>query len=427
MDLKSPLTLKPTADQGVVRRINTAILLDLLRRFAPLSRAELAARSGLNRSTVSLIINGLIAEGFVQETELQNPRIGRPGMQLVLNPDAGCAVGVDLGVDFIAVILTDFTANVLWRRRVDSDPAEDQARILERAINLTADAVEAGLGLGLRPLGIGLGAPGLVDLQEGRLIFAPNLRWSDVPLRLIWSQHFALPVFVENEANAAALGEYYFGAARGVENFIYLSAGIGLGGGVVIDGRLFRGSQGYAGEIGHMTVDPQGELCGCGRRGCWETQVGPLAVLRRVRQTLETGAPSYLIELSGGDLSRLSMELVVQAARGGDPVALQALNDVARSLETGITNLIHIFNPEMIVLGGALNLAADFLLKQIEAGVHESALKPPGELIRFAASAHGADAGVMGAAALVLDDILREPALLPRLARNSQSQTKKGV
>jgi glucokinase-like ROK family protein len=406
---------KPAADQGVVRRINTALVLDLLRRHAPLSRAELAARSGLNRSTVSLIINDLIEEGYVQETELKNPRIGRPGMQLTLNPAAGCAVGVDIGVDFLSVILTDFSANVLWRKRADSNPTEDQTRILERAMTMTAEAIDAGLGQGLRPLGIGLGAPGLVDLHQGKLIFAPNLRWFNLPLRLIWSQRFALPVFIENEANAAALGEYSFGVARGVDNFIYLSAGIGLGGGVMIDGKLFRGSQGYAGEIGHMTVEPEGELCGCGRRGCWETIVGPRAVLRRVRQTLAAGAPSTLADLIGGDLDRLSMEHIVQAARRGDQVALSALKDVGKSLGMGIINLIHIFNPELIVLGGALSLAAEFLLEEIETIVRENALKPPGEHVRFAASAHGADACVMGAAALVLDEILREPAFSPRL------------
>lgn len=411
---------KSTADQSVVRRINTAVLLDLLRRYAPLSRAELAARSGLNRSTVSLIINDLIEEGFILETELQNPKIGRPGMQLVFNPEAGCAVGMDIGVDFLSVILTDFSANVLWRRRVESNPADDQLYILERATNLTAEAVQTGMELGLRPLGIGIGAPGLVDLRQGKLIFAPNLRWSNVPLRLIWSQRFALPVFVENEANAAALGEYYFGAARGVDNFIYLSAGIGLGGGLMIDGKLFRGSLGYAGEIGHTIVDPEGELCGCGLRGCWETQVGPRAVLRRIRQTLAAGTSSVLSELSEGDLDRLTMDHIVQAARRSDSVALTALNGVAESLGLGIVNLIHIFNPELIVLGGALSLAAEFLLDKVEAAVRENALRPPGGHVRFAASAHGADACVIGAAALVLDDILREPVYLPRVTVGGQ-------
>ena len=403
------MAIQATADQGLIRKLNTAVLLDALRRFAPLSRAELASRTGLNRSTVSIIVNSLIEEGLIQETYLQNSKVGRPGMMLELNPKGGFAIGIELGVDFISIILTDFIARVQWREQVCSDPNEDQITILDRAATLTQHALDYGLSQGLRPLGIGVGVPGLVDLRQGKLIFAPNLHWSNVPLRLIWSQHFNLPIFVENEANAAALGEYYFGAAQGVDSFIYLSAGIGLGAGIVLDGKLFRGSNGYASEVGHMTVDPNGELCGCGKRGCWETQVGPRAVLRRVRKTLESGVPSALCDLVESDLERISFESVVQAAGQGDSVALRALHEVGERLGIGVANLVNVFNPKLIVLGGALNLASTILLPIVERLIRENALTPACENVRVSASAHGIDACLMGAVALVLDDILREP------------------
>jgi len=403
------MAIQATADQGLIRKLNTAVLLDALRRFAPLSRAELASRTGLNRSTVSIIVNNLIEEGLIQETYLQNCKVGRPGMMLELNPKGGFAIGIELGVDFISIILTDFIARVQWREQVCSDPNEDQITILDRAATLTQHALDYGLSQGLRPLGIGVGVPGLVDLRQGKLIFAPNLHWNNVPLRLIWSQHFNLPIFVENEANAAALGEYYFGAAQGVDSFIYLSAGIGLGAGIVLDGKLFRGSNGYASEVGHMTVDPNGELCGCGKRGCWETQVGPRAVLRRVRKTLESGVPSALCDLVESDLERISFESVVQAAGQGDSVALGALQEVGERLGVGVANLVNVFNPELIVLGGALNLASTILLPIVERLIRENALTPACENVRVSASAHGIDACLMGAVALVLDDILREP------------------
>jgi glucokinase-like ROK family protein len=403
------MAIQATADQGLIRKLNTAVLLDALRRFAPLSRAELAARTGLNRSTVSIIVTSLIEEGLIQETDLQSSKVGRPGMLLELNPKGGFAIGIELGVDFISIILTDFIARVQWREQVCSDPNEDQITILDCAATLTQHALDYGLSQGLRPLGIGMGVPGLVDLRQGKLIFAPNLHWNNVPLRLIWSQRFNLPIFVENEANAAALGEYYFGAAQGVDSFIYLSAGIGLGAGIVLDGKLFRGSNGYASEVGHMTVDPNGELCACGKRGCWETQVGPRAVLRRVRKTLESGVPSALCDLVEGDLERISFESVVQAAGQGDSVALRALHEVGERLGIGVANLVNVFNPELIVLGGALNLASTILLPIVERLIRENALTPACENVRVAASAHGIDACLMGAVALVLDDILREP------------------
>jgi predicted NBD/HSP70 family sugar kinase len=197
--------------------------------------------------------------------------------------------------------------------------------------------------------------------------------------------------------------------ARGSNNFIYLSSGIGLGGGVVIDGKLFRGATGYASEVGHMTIDPNGELCGCGKRGCLETHVGPRAVLRRVRRTLESGVSSVLCDLAGGNLAAITFENVVQAAEMNDPVALAALQAVGEQLGVGVSNLVNIFNPEMIVLGGALNMASRYLLPVVAESLSYNSLRPASEIVHVFASAHGQDACVMGAAALVLDDILREP------------------
>jgi predicted NBD/HSP70 family sugar kinase len=228
----------------------------------------------------------------------------------------------------------------------------------------------------------------------------------------MWMERFDLPTFVENEANAAALGEYYFGAARGVNDFIYLSAGIGLGSGIVIDGKLFRGSSGYASEVGHMTIVSDGELCGCGKRGCWETLVGPRAVLRKVRTTLSDNNPSLLNEMVQGDLEAIRLEHVLEAAQLADPVAIRALQEVGRYLGVGVVNLVNIFNPELIVLGGALNLASSTLLPEIYQQVCSDALRPACENLRIAPSAHGMDAALGGAIALVVDDILRDPRTL---------------
>jgi glucokinase-like ROK family protein len=406
------LSVQPTtADQVLVRKLNTSLILNCLRTRGPLSRAGLSATTGLNRSTVSSLINDLLKESLVREIGLEPPERGRPGMLLELNPAGGCAVGVEIGVDFISVVLTNFVAQVLWRQRIDSDPRDGQSIIIERAEELTQQALDIGTEHGLRHLGIGLGVPGLVDIQQGSLVFAPNLRWRDVPLRQIWAQRFDSPIFVENEANAAALGEYYFGIARDVQNLIYLSAGVGLGGGIVIKGKLFRGSGGYAGEFGHMTMDPDGEPCGCGKRGCWETLVGPRAIVHRVKNALEVriNEKSHMRRLVDNELSHIDIDAVVQAAEAGDPVAKTALEEVGVHLGIGIGNLVNVFNPEMVVLGGALSLASPFLLPVAERTIQKHALAQSREIAKVVASAHGADSCVMGAVALVLDDILREP------------------
>jgi glucokinase-like ROK family protein len=398
-----------TADQNLVRKYNSAVVLNTIRHRAPLSRAEVAKFTGLNRSTVSQIINSLLESKLVQETVLQSDRVGRPGLLLELNPNCGFAVGIEIGVDFISLVVTDFVANVLWRQRIISDIHDSLDIVLERAFKMTEEALRKGNSLNMRPLGIGLGIPGLVDLIHGELKFAPNLGWKNVPICNLWSRRFNLPIFVDNEAKAAALGEYYFGIARGQNNFIFLNAGVGLGAGIMIDGKLFRGSHGYASEVGHMIMDPQGEVCGCGNRGCWETQAGPRAVIRRFRETLEQGVPSAVLHAANNELDNITFETIANAANQGDDAALIAMHEVGESLGFGIANLVNVFNPQMVILGGELNYASEILLPIIKEVVAVNAMKLENEDLIIAASVHGRDACVMGAAALVLDDILHEP------------------
>jgi glucokinase-like ROK family protein len=400
-----------TADQEMVRRVNRSLVLNTLRLHAPISRAEVANLTSLNRSTISNIVNTLIGEGLVWEQEPQDTKIGRPSIALGLRPDGGAVIGVEIGVDFISILLTDFVAQTIWEQWIELEPNQSQIDILLRAEKAIDQAVQQAAERRLRVLGIGVGLPGLVNVSRGELIFAPNLKWQNVPLRLMWNQRFHLPVYIENEANLAALGEYYFGVARGVDNFVYLSSGIGLGGGVIVHGKLFRGGHGFAGEIGHIQRDPQGEMCGCGRRGCWETQVGPRAVLRRIKNELHASPDLPRPEGAADDLSDLTLAMVVDSALRGDPLCCQAIEAVGANLASGIADLANIFNPQLVVLGGQFILGREILQPVIERTVYSEALSPIAETLRIEFSERGREACVFGAVAIVLDDILREMAI----------------
>lgn len=401
-----------TADQVWVRKVNREIILSVFRVHKALSRAKLADETGLNPSTVSSIVSELIEENLIRETDLLHSAIGRPGRLLEINPEGGCALGIEINVDYIELLVTDFSAAELWRLRQASDPARGQDLIMQQVLTLARQANAYIIERGSRLLGIGVGVPGMVDVSGGLLRYAPNLHWVNVPIRDFLAGEFDCPIYVENEANAAALGEYYFGAARNVKNFIYLSAGVGLGSGIVMGGKLFRGMYGFAGEAGHMTLDMNGEICSCGRRGCWETYVGPRSVEARVRRAISQGAKSTLVEMAGGDLKKILMDDVIQAALAGDRTAISTLSEVAYYLGVGIANLVNLFNVEVIVLGGALNSASPLLLPDVERIALDNTLIPAREHIRVIPSAHGSDACIMGAITLVLDDILREPALI---------------
>jgi glucokinase-like ROK family protein len=404
---------KQTADQEAVRKVNSSLVLNALRLHAPVSRAELAAITNLNRSTITNIVNVLIEDGLVLELDAMESKIGRPGIALTLKPEGGAVIGVELGVGFISVILTDFVASILWREWAECSPQKTQIEIISEAEKLIDQAISFAKEKGLRLLGIGLGVPGLVDVKKGELLLAPNLGWQNVPLRLMWNQRFHLPLYVENEANLGALGEYYFGVGRNVDNFIYLSSGVGLGGGIIIGGNLFKGGQGFAGEIGHTQQDPQGEVCACGRRGCWETQVGPRAVLQRVRRAIIVADPNNtLVEHVNDDLNKLTFNQVVDFALQGDQICRSAMEDMGKHLGTGIADLANIFNPEMVIIGGAFSRGREILLPVLEETISNEALPSVRQGLRVVFSEHGADACVLGAIAVVLDDILREIALV---------------
>jgi glucokinase-like ROK family protein len=397
-----------TGDQEKVRKVNRSLVLNTLRLHAPISRAQVADVTGLTRGTVSNIVNVLMEDGLVFEDKLQDSKIGRPSILLGLRPDGGAVIGVEIGVNFISVLLTNFVAETLWEIRTQTTLSQSQTEIIHQAEKYIDQALSIAKEHGLRPLGIGVGLPGLVNVLQGILIIAPNLHWKNVPLRLIWNQRFHLPIYIDNEANLAALGEYYFGVARNVDNFIYLTSDIGLGGGIVIEGRLFRGGHGYGGEIGHIQRDPLGEQCGCGRIGCWETQVGPRAVLRRVKKEFKTNHDQLLSDACSGDFDNLTFEMVVKFALEGNFTCRQAIEEVAVNLGEGIADLVNIFNPDLIVIGGAFILGQDIMHSIIEKTIFANALQPSTDNLRIAFSERSSEACVLGAVAVVLDDILRE-------------------
>lgn len=398
--------MKDTANQKLVRKLNNNIIIEVLRKEAPVSRANLSSITGLNRSTVSSIIDELLEGGWVRETSYQTNKIGRPGLLLELNPQGGFAVGVEIGVDFLLCVITNYAAEVIWNKRIEINPKDGQVVIQQKAFDLASKGIEFGKQKCGRPLGIGIAMPGLVDVHNGILKFAPNLDWQNVPIRLIWNQQFHYPIYVENDGNAAALGEYYFGAAKGTKDFIYIAAGYGLGSGIIVDGKLMRGNKGYASELGHMTYDPNGEECSCGKRGCYETIIGPRAVIKSVKKLIEEkGADNTIIKISEKDKSPINYDAVVNAAMENDLIAMDALKDVGCKLGLVVSHLVNIFDPKMVILGGALNYAKDFIQPVVEKVVRDNALLLCQEDLEITNSQLGQNSSVMGAIALVLENI----------------------
>jgi glucokinase-like ROK family protein len=405
----------PTADQALVRRINLSLVLHLLRQRGPMARATLAQVSGLYKSTVSDLVAELLALQLVRELGASSSGTGRPSTLLMLNPQAGCIVSCEIGVDFIEILLTDFAPDTIRQIRERTSPDTDQTLLLRRVQTLLHEAVDTGSAAGYTLLGVAVGVPGIVERRSGTLVLAPNLGWRDVPLHTMLEQEgFQAPIFVDNEANMAALGEHYFGAAQSVDEVLYISVGAGLGGGIIRDGRLCRGVSGSAAEFGHMTMIPDGDRCNCGNHGCWETLVSQQALFRTIGQLCAQGRPSVLLDWTAGQLDQLTIGLVVQAAAAGDPVAREALGRIGHWLGIGIASLLNALNPALVVLGGALSEAAAFLLPVVHEEIQARALRWNRETVRVVPATHGSDACVRGGIATVYQHVLAQPNLLHR-------------
>lgn len=414
-------------DQTLVREINLATVLRYLRESGPLSRARLADLTGLNKTTVSSLVETLLEARLVHAVGLNASGSGRPATLLDLNPDAGYIIGLALGVDFILAVLTDLTGHVHWRRLLETDPAESQEVVLAQALSLVDEAQVASETYSAHLFGLGLATPGTVNVDEGVLISSPNLQWRNVPFRQVFHDHTGLPVFVDNDANAGALAEHLFGVAQKAHDFIFIFAGVGVGGGLFLRGELYRGAWGFAGEIGHTNfmMEQYRTPCRCGNRGCWETFVNQYSIVERVRARLAARRNSLLSQFQADPHTSLTVPIIIQAADAGDVEAIEALQEAGAAMGLGIASLVNIFNPEMVVLGGTLSAADQYLLPPIQDAVQRTCLPEIGQNVEILLSAFGPDASVIGAAALVIETILSHPGSVERLSRSAQRRTER--
>jgi glucokinase len=315
-------------------------------------------------------------------------------------------LGIDIGGTNLVVggVAEDGSAIVASA----SEPTHSEAGatdVVDRLVGLAERAIATTRreAPGAEILGVGVGAPGPLDTKRGIVLLTPNLGWVNMPLRQLIHDRLGLPAALDNDANCAVLGEWWVGAARGARHAIGITIGTGIGGGLIVDGRLYHGASDVAGEIGHTTIDTEGRRCKCGNYGCLEAYAsGPNIALRAVEE-MEAGAESRLRALVGGDLRRVTAQTVYQAAADGDELALEVVNDTAKFLGVGIGNLLNVFNPEVVVVCGGVTLAGDHLFEPLRREVARRAFKPAVSACRIVPGELAGTAGVYGAAKIFLD------------------------
>jgi predicted NBD/HSP70 family sugar kinase len=391
--------------QAEIRRRNLGRMLRELHLEGPLSRSELAVELRLNRSTVASLIAELVARGLVWERSRirglpQAP--GRPSPVAELRRDGPGALAVDLSTDWIGAAIIGLGGAVIGSTRRDRSLANtDPAQIVDELHGLVGPLLK-GLDGGPRIVAIGVSVPGAVRAEDGHLHHAPNLGWRDVPMGDLIRERFRqldVPVFVGNDADLAALAEHLRGSGRSSNDFICLWGEGGIGAGFVVGGRPLSGAAGYAGEVGHLTVDPDGSPCHCGARGCWEAEVGEEALLRRSGRD-PLGGTHALADL-------------LSAADRGDRTALAALAESGRWLGIGLAGLVNVFNPTRVSLGGLYARIFPYVKAAVVRELDTRAMPAPRAMVELTTALLGANTLLIGAAELALGPTLYDPTIVP--------------
>ena len=396
------------AHAASLRRHNLALVLAEIARGDGVSRAQIAAASGLTRGTVSALVDSLVTAGLVAEGSPNRGSVGRPGNALRLNADGPAGLGIEVNVDYVAAALLDFTGRARSVRIVAGDNrGADALTVLGRSVSVAQQMLSESIGDDSNIVGVGVAVPGLVG-TDGILRRVPNLPgWEGVPVAETVQADLAMPVgitLVDNEANLAALAEHWYSEADVGNDFVRVSGEIGVGAGIVTSGELWRGVNGLSGELGHVTVEPDGPVCSCGARGCLEQLAGQEALLRDAGAAMPAGTA---LGVPDGPIADL-----VARAESGDERTLAALRRGGAALGTALSTLVNVLDIPTIVLGGLYAAVAPWISADVESELSARSVGYQKTGVRLLVSQLGAEAAVRGAAGLVIRRIIDDPSLV---------------
>ncbi|MET7519015.1 ROK family protein [Streptomyces sp. NPDC005480] len=403
------------SDRASLRRTNLGLVLRLLRDAGPRPRIRIATETGLPKATVTNLVAELMERGLVREGDIErHGSVGRPSRTVEIDGRTICGIGVEISVDYLSLIALDLRGETVAECHTPIDTRGCAPEIvLDRMAEVVRDTLHALRAKGTHPVGVAVAAPGVIATDTGVVSYAPNIAWRDVAVVDGLRERLgrgAPPVTLENDAKLGAIAEYLIAAEAGIHDLIYVTGETGVGGGIISDGRLLRGAAGFAGEIGHMPLDPGGEPCVCGRVGCWETMVGLTALLRRAAPSDDpVHDPTVDLEQRLTELRR--------RADAGDGATLAALERIADGLALGTALLADVLNPRAIVLGGYFVHFGDYLIERVRGEFASRVMAPAAGGCEVLLSTLGFSAAARGGAYLALDRVYQDPSGAAVMAR----------
>ncbi len=393
------MTKGKTGNSKFLKAYNETYILNLIRVEKSLSRADISKATGLSATAAGGIVSSLIEKGYICESGTGESRGGRRPVMLELRKDSFYSIGLDVDVDSMSFILMDITGRVVleWSSVLTDNTPAVAASLAAKEIRSVLNDRHIHTD---KLLGIGISVPGMVDDETRRVLLAPNLGWQDADFGGMLKDEMNLPVYIENEAMASAICENWIGACQNVDDFICVNIKSGIGAGIFTGGRLYRGTGGSAGEVGHIVVDENGLRCGCGNHGCLETIASTGRIVEKAREMIKKGAKLQLDKAVKVDKIRLCH--IVQAARSEDEIAKDLLNEAASYLGIAFSFLVNTLNPSKIVLGKDFVVYGDLVMDTLRRVIDRKALKRPASNVEIAMSEMGERSSTLGAAIIPL-------------------------
>jgi N-acetylglucosamine repressor len=389
----------PLGNRDLMRALNRSTILTMIKTYGPIARAEIARRSGLSPATVTAITADLIDENLVFEKAAGDSSGGRPPILLALNPKGGYVIGIKLTETSATAALTDLEAMVVTKHTQELSGHSPDLVVKELSLLVNTLLKDSSLDR-QQLLGVGIGMAGIVDSGQGVLRESPILGWQDVHLADMLEALVEVPVYLENDVNTLTITEKWFGAGQGVDNFLTVSIGRGVGMGIVINGQFYRGARGGAGEFGHTVVDPHGPQCECGKHGCLEAFVGDIGLLRAASEAVQRGEIEQPVS---------NVDELISLAIAGNPAAQAVFANAGQVLGRSIANLINIFSPQKILISGEGARAGSFLFDPMCQAVGTNVMPGLKADTEIQIDPWGDDAWARGAAGLVLRELFESP------------------
>lgn len=389
-----------TGNTRLLKQVNTSVILDIIQNHGPVSRTDVAVRAKLSLATVSRLVEDLVNEGVLLEVGMAESTGGRRPVLLEFNAAAQYLIGVEVGIESVIGVLTDLHASIIHSSVVPLVNPSSTADVIDCINKCIQELIEKADSLKRPVLEIGVAFHGVVDSQTGTVLFAPHFpSWENVSIKTLISKEFGLPSRVENHMRTHALTQMRFGVAKGLDDFVYLYTGKGVGGAIVSGRKIFAGGLKGAGEIGHMTVEPRGPVCSCGNHGCLEAMIAADRVVEMVQKNCS--------EILQGSLKspEVILKQFMESAKRGDAACLNLLKSIESYLGIAIANIVNVLSIDKFLLSGYLASGGEWFTKAIENAARDRAMKPLNTDIHVIPVPMGSSTGALGAALMVLDNV----------------------